>query len=392
LVRLTGLTGLRRQADDRAVVAVLAARFFDEVLAGAFTVLAPTFRRQFRLSLVQVSLLDQVLSWVALIIEPPAAALIDLRSRRVLMTFGATVIGLSALGMGLAPSYAVLLAAFGLYGVGSGPLAHTADVVLVEAFPDDSERAFARGTVIDTIGGLLAPALVAAVAGANLSWRWSMIGAGAAGLGYAAFLRGTNLPPPSPHPDAPEDGSLLTHVRTNVVAVLRSPQARRWMLCLLWFDVVEATNVLVYVWLHDHVGMTQSLVALYAVGEHVVGVVALLWMDRWLQAHSWRTILYGGGTALLVIYPAWLFAPGIAGRVVLGIPLAFITALFWPVVKAQSLVSVPGRAGAVQAVANLLQIAPFALLFGALASVIGLTYAMLGATVTGIVLLLVTVP
>jgi MFS family permease len=302
------------------------------------------------------------------------------------------VIGLSALGMGLAPSYAVLLAAFGLYGVGSGPLAHTADVVLVEAFPDDAERAFARGTVVDTLGALLAPALVAAVAGANLSWRWSMIGAGAAGLGYAAFLRGTNLPPPSPHPDAPEEGSLLTHVRANVVAVLRSRQARRWLLCLLWFDVVEATNVLVYVWLHDHVGMTQSLVALYAVGEHVVGLFALLWMDRWLQTHSWRSILYGGGIALLIVYPAWLFAPGIAGRVVLGIPLAFITALFWPVVKAQSLVSVPGRAGAVQAVANLLQIAPFALLFGALASVIGLTYAMLAATVTGIVLLLLTVP
>jgi MFS family permease len=383
------LAGLPRQAGDRAVVVALAARFVDEILAGAFTVLAPTFRRRFRLSLVEVSVLDQVLAWVALVVEPPAAALIDLRSRRTLMTFGATVIGLSALGMGVAPSYAVLLAAFGLYGVGSGPLAHTADVVLVEAFPEDAERAFARGTVIDTVGALLAPALVAAVAGAGLSWRWSLIGAGAGALGYAAVLAGTEFPAPTPEP---HDGGLLSHIGSNVVAVLRSRQARRWLLCLLCLDIVEATHVLVYVWLHDHVGMSQSVVALYAVGENAVGIVALLWMDRWLRNHSWRSVVYGAGAVLLAVYPAWLFAPGIAGRVIVGVPLAFAAATFWPIVKAQSLVSVPGRAGAVSAVANLLQFAPFAVAFGLLADAIGLTNAMLGTTVAGVVLLLLAVP
>ncbi len=145
LVRLPG-EGRSPAVSDRALGLSFSGRFVDEVLSGTWSALTPTFRSHFGLSLLQVGLLDQVLSWVALVVEPPASLLIDARSRRVLLTLGATCVGLSTLLMGLAPSYAAMLAALAIYGVGSGPLAHTADVVNVEAYPDDPERAFGRAT------------------------------------------------------------------------------------------------------------------------------------------------------------------------------------------------------------------------------------------------------
>ena len=112
---------LRRRDDvpDRAAALVLVARFTDELLSGALTVLTPTFRSTFGLSVVAVSALEQVLSWVALPVEPVAALLSDVRSRRVLLSFGATAVSLSLLVAGLAQGFAGLLVAFAVYGLGS---------------------------------------------------------------------------------------------------------------------------------------------------------------------------------------------------------------------------------------------------------------------------------
>ena len=382
--------GLERRDDvsDRAVALAFLGRFTDELLSGTYAVLAPTFRRVFGLSLVAVALLDQVLFWVALVVEPPASLLIDVRSRRVLLATGAFFAGAALTVMGVAPGYEVLLVGFALYGVGSGPLAHTADVVVVESFPGDAERAFGRATFLDGLGALLAPLIVAAVSVAGLSWRVALVAVGAWGLVYARALAATPFPAPAGR--AEERSSLRADLRANVRDVLRSREARRWLLFLLWLEVLEAPDVLAYVWLHEDVGMSQGMVAAYAAGEQVVGLLALLWLDRWLGRRDSRPVLLSVTLALLVLYPLWLFAPGIWGRVAVGVPLAFFWSLLWPIARARSLTAVPGRAGAVTAVLTLFAIVPMSLLFGVAAEVLGLRPAMLAVAVAALVLLLVT--
>ena len=154
LVRLARLDRLSPKSGvaDRALVLAFSARFTDEVLAGAWSVLLPTFRRLFRLSLVEVGLLSQVLGWVALAVEPLAATAIDLHSRRRLMGVGAVALAVSVSAMAAAPSYGWLLVGFAAYGLGSGPLVHTGDVLVVEAFPSAPDRAFARASFLDTAG------------------------------------------------------------------------------------------------------------------------------------------------------------------------------------------------------------------------------------------------
>ncbi|MDQ1392009.1 MAG: hypothetical protein QOF30_986, partial [Acidimicrobiaceae bacterium] len=332
---------------DRAVALVFVARFTDEVLSGAWTVLSPTFRAAFRLSLVQVGFLSQVLEWVALTVEPVAAVQIDLRSRRPFMAAGALAIAAAVLAMGLAPTYLALGLGFAMYGLGSGPLACTADVVVVEAFPRDAERAYGRATFLDTVGALAGPGLVALAVAAGVSWRVLLVVLGTGAALYGIALGATRFPAPS---HIPEPGRhWARRVIANGRTVLSNAHARRWLLALLCFDLFEAAFLLKYIWLHDSVGLSQPLVAVYAAGEQIVDLVALLLLDRWLARRDAGQVFQIAVTALIVLPPLWVAAPGLAGRVALGIPLAFAHTLIWPLAKARSLTAVPELGGATQA-------------------------------------------
>lgn len=383
---------------DRAVVLAFIARFTDEVLYGAVDVLLPTLKRVFGLSLVQLGLLSQVLSWVALAVEPPTAALVDLRSRRRLMAIGAVVVGLAMLVMGTAPSYVMLVAAFALYGVGSGPLVNTADVIVVESFPDAPERAYNRATFFDTVGALLGPAVVAVTVAAGVSWRVTLGVLGGFTVAYAVALARTRMPAPGLRgPNAIDahherDSHVVATLIANVRDVLRHHDARRALIVLLCFDVFEAAFLLKYVWLHESVGLSEPWVAAYAVGEQAVDLVALLVLDRWLVRRDAGRVLRVAAVALVALPAVWVVAPGIAGRVVAGIPLAFAYTIVWPLAKARSLTAVPSLAGATQAITTLFPVVPLALFEAWLAATIGLGTAMALTATIGALLMFLAIP
>ncbi len=410
-IRLTRLDRLDRGegVSDRAVALGFVARFTDEVLSGAWTVLAPTLRAVFRLSLVQVGFLSQVLNWVALAVEPVAAVHIDLRGRRLFMSGGALALAASAVVMGVAPSYAILALGFALYGVGSGPLVLTADVLVVEAFPVAPERAYGRATFLDTLGALTGPGLVALAAALGLSWRVVLVTLGCCVAVYGLGLAGTRLPAPSKAPDpASAPASAASHSATcpptaggwtvhlarllaNGRSVVHNRRARTWLLVLLCFDLFETAFVLKYIWLHDSLGLSQPLVALYAAAEQVVDLVALALLDRWLARKDAGQIFRIAAAALIVLPAAWVAAPGVAGRIAVGAPLAFASALIWPLAKAQSLTAVPELGGATQAVAALFPILPLALIEAQLAAALGVGPAMAATAAVGALLMLLAV-
>jgi len=364
----------------RAAALAVTNRFVDEVLSGAWDVLTPTFRRAFGLSLFQVGLLDQVLTWVAFVVEPISAALIDVRSRRVLMTFGACTLAAALIAMGAAWDYGALLAGFALYGVGSGPLTHTGDVVVIESFPDAPDRAYTWSTFLDTVGALIGPALVAAATAAGVSYRVVLVGLGVLTLGYAYALGATRLPSPKPRP---EHASVVRTLIANARRVLADAGARRALVMLLCFDLFEAAFVLEYVWLHETVGLSQALVAVYAAAAQVVDLVALAWLDRRIEAGADGATLRGACVALVVLPAAWVAAPGIAGRIVVGVPLSFAFALVWPLAKSRSLLAVPDAAGATQAITALFSVVPFELAVAWIAQQTGIGVAMAGTAALG---------
>lgn len=359
------------------------------MLYGAVDVALPTIRRALGLSLVQLGLLAQILNWVALVVEPPAAALVDLRSRRGLMAAGAAGLGIATLVIGGATGYPLLVAGFALYGVGSGPLVNTADVVVVESFPEAPERAFSRATFFDTIGALLGPALVAVTVAAGLSWRVSLGVLAGGALAYAVALARTPMPPPR---GAPGGGRLVVAALVgNARDVLRDGAARRALLVLLCFDVFEAAFVLKYVWLAETVGLGQAWVAAYAAGEQAVSLIALVVLDRWLATREGGRVLRLAAAALVVLPAAWVAAPGVAGRVALGVPLALAQAVVWPLAKSRSLTAVPGLAGAAQAITTMFPILPLAVLEAWFAARTGIGPAMAATAAFGALLMVLTV-
>jgi MFS family permease len=150
LARLLGVASLRRvgEVDDRGTVLALFARLTDELASGLLVVLMPTFRTRLGLPVVQVGWLWQVLFSTAAVVEPIAGAAIDVVRRRPLLVWGALGWGAALLLAAGAPSFGWLLAAFALVGAASGPLAHTADVVLVDGHPDAVERITGRSTTL----------------------------------------------------------------------------------------------------------------------------------------------------------------------------------------------------------------------------------------------------
>lgn len=376
----------------RAARLAFLGRFVDELLFGATDVLMPTIRATFGLSYAQVGLLHLALQYVAGLIEPLSALLIDVWERRWLLAWGAAGIGLSTVMVGIAPTFVVLVLAFAVYGLSSGPLAHTADVVLVQAHPTAPGRAFARATALDTTGALLGPALVAAWLWAGLEWRWLLVLLGLAGIGYGALLAGTRFPAAAPEADAapeeregaPSRAGLARELLANLRAVARDGAARTWLLFLFVHEVVEAPIVFRAIWLSDESDMSQVLVGVYVLFETFVALVAVLVLDRWLTRVPPRRLMLVAALGLLVLYPAWYLLPGIWARFLVGAPLGFLFALFWPIARSESLTTASGRPGAVTAVSAVLGLLPLALFVALLAEAVGLTAALLGTQLLGI--------
>lgn len=375
----------------RAARLAFLGRFADEFLFGATDVLMPTIRAAFGLTYAQVGLLHLALQYVAGLVEPLSALLIDVWARRWLLAWGAAGIGLSTVMVGVAPTFVVLVLAFAVYGLGSGPLAHTSDVVLVQAHPEAPGRAFARATALDTTGALLGPALVAMWLWAGLEWRWLLVLLGLAGIAYGALLAGTRFPAATPEAETtPEEGKaaaprpgLVREVLANLRAVARDRAARTWLGFLFVHEVVEAPIVFRAIWLSDEGGMSQVLVGVYVLFETFIALVAVLALDRWLTRVPPRRLMLVAAFGLLVLYPAWYLLPGTWVRFMAGAPLGFLFALFWPIARSESLTTASGRPGAVTAVSAVLGLLPLALLVALLAEAVGLTAALLGTQVLG---------
>jgi MFS family permease len=361
----------------------------DELLGGLPTVLMPTIRAQLGLNYTQVSLLGLTLNYVAAFAEPVNGLLIDLWKRPWLMAWGAGGIGLATMVIGLAPTMGILLLGFGIYGLASGPLAHTADVVLVESYPEAPDRIYTRATALDTVGALLGPLAVTATIWLGLEWRWLMVALGFASVVYAAIILRTQFPSKRGHEE--DDSVPVWHaLRRNLRLVVGSRSAVRWLAFLFVLAVLEAPMQFTTIWLREQAGMSQALIGLYRALEMAISLVSLLYLDRWLSRRSYRHVLLVASLSLLILYPTWLWAPGIWPRFILSIPISFLFTVYWPIGKAQSLAAVPGRGGTMTAVQSLLGLVPLSLLFGLLAELLDLSTAMLwvyvGATLMMVLL------
>jgi hypothetical protein len=355
-------------------------------------VLAPTVRARLGLSLQQLGWCFQVMASVGAVVEVSAGLAIDHVRRRPLLVVGAAAWSAAMLLAAGADGFGWLLAACALAGVAYGPLANTADVVLVETHPDEVERVASRSTALDTVGALLAPVSVAVAGAVGVDGRTLLVGAGLGAVSYAALLARTAFPAPGPRG---EGARLWDDAVVGVRAVLGDRRARWNIVALLLVEALDPVEVLEPVWLHDTVGASQTLVAVHVAVGSVAGLLALVLLDRWLDRHDAAPVLLGAVVASLVLHPLWVLVPGVGAKLGLVALRDAAAAPLWPLVHARALTTVPGRAGAVTAVAALLGLAPLHAAAAWLAQQIGLTGSLLGlrfAATSGLLVLLLREP
>lgn len=398
MARRLGARGVPRRSDvsDRAVVLVLFGRFVDELASELPLVLMPTLQARLGLSVTQVGWLLQALYGSAAIVEPVAATAIDLVRRRPLLVWGAFGWATAVLMVAAAPSHVWLLGAFVLMGTASGPLAHTSDVVLVETHPGAEERIGARQTMVDTVGALLAPTAVAVTGWAGADQRVPLVVTGVGILGYAVQLARTQLPGPRGAPPPLGDTAAAVagawrQVRTNAGEVLRSRDARMWLVALFGESLMDVWWLFTPVWLARDVGASQASVAVHTAVALAASLVGLLLLDRWLERYDARAILLAACATGLFVFPAWLLVPGVGLKIAAIVPLTLAVTPIWPIARARALAAAPGRGGMVLALTSLYGVVPIAAAVGWVGDRVGLAPTMAAVHTVGTLLILATV-
>jgi MFS family permease len=205
----------RRTDDVRLVAGVSAAHFVSHFY---MLVLPPLFafvRADYAVTYTEIGLALTVFNTVSAVAQTPAGFLIDRINARFALIAG-LVIGAAGLAIAAAvDSYWVLIAAFGLVGLGN-TVYHPADYALLSRHvaPARMSQAYSVHTFAGMLGSAAAPGAVLLMHGLY-GWRGAFLGAAALGLLAAfalLFTPGGEAHPPAGKPAAesgPTDWRLL---------------------------------------------------------------------------------------------------------------------------------------------------------------------------------------
>ena len=205
----------RRTDDVRLIAGVSAAHFVSHFY---MLVLPPLFafvRADYAVTYTEIGLALTVFNTVSAVAQTPAGFLIDRINARFALIAG-LLFGAAGLAIAAAvDSYWVLIAAFGLVGLGN-TVYHPADYALLSRHvaPARISQAYSVHTFAGMLGSAAAPAAVLLMHGAY-GWRGAFLGAAALGLVAAfvlVFTPGGEAHPPAGKPAAdtgPTDWRLL---------------------------------------------------------------------------------------------------------------------------------------------------------------------------------------
>ena len=304
--------------------------------------------------------------------------LADVSDRRRLLVAGTAVY---ALGLGLAScasSLPAMLLACALIGLASGPVVHTAQLILADrarASGERLERFLGRFNALGSVGDLIGPASLVAGLGFGLGWR-SLFGLAALVVAsYGLGVAGTAAKVPAPVAfEGPES-------RPGWRAILEAVRDRRLLRLAVALALLDALDEpfagFVLLYLRDVVGWSAAAgnAALGVLVGSTLGGFALAAHLDWTRGRFMRICLWLMGGALA----AFPLVPGVSLKLVcLGL-VGLSTAGFYTAALAEVLDLRPGLAGtatSVLSVVGALSLA-FPPIAGALADHAGLRSSLL---------------
>ncbi|MBW3546878.1 MAG: MFS transporter [Actinobacteria bacterium] len=365
------------------LVALLAVRLLDEstsfVLPGTFE----SLRADLDLTYSQASSAFLAIA-VGAVAGGLATVAADYRSRRVIAGGGAFASAAALLVVGAADSYVLLLIGAFMVGAASTAMVDACEIALADLAGDDLENHLTVQNVWGSVGDLLGPAIVVAVAALGLSWRVSyVVGAGLVLL-YGAWLTSLPFPPPHPHQDGHGVGRAVASVLGDPAVWLAGTAV------MLLGPLDEPMLAFLIAHLQQARGLPETGAILIAALSVVGAFVGYASLRRWTSALALDAALLALATSALVVAPDALTASGMS--LLVGVFLVRV----WVALQARVLRVRPGQAGTVKAVVALVETAGWGLplLAGAVADrtnvTAGLaTYGAMAWALAGVTVLLV---
>ncbi len=360
-----------------AMGVLLLADFVDEWLGWLVAGLLPDVRSHFKLDYVKAGWVLTAHTGGGYVGGTLGGVLADLYSRRSILLAGAT---LYACGLGLActaPSLPALLLGCACIGLASGPVAHTAQLILVDQAHGSNERlekTLGRFNALGSIGDVLGPLSLAAALGAGLGWR-AVFAIGTLLMVTYGFAYGVAAPPASPsHNSTPERRASWALIRET----LMDTRVLRLALALALLDALDEPFAgFVVLFLRDVTatgGPGANAIATVLVGSPLVGF-ALVQHLPWSRASIMRSslALLGGAIAGFVL------APGLPSKTAFLAVAGATTAIFYTTTLAAVLALRPNSTGTVTSVLSIIGVLSllFPPLVGRIADTHDLTRAML---------------
>jgi MFS transporter, FSR family, fosmidomycin resistance protein len=378
------------------LLAALAVEFADELVDGTKSAAMPLIRHDLSLSYVQVGLLAAVPLLLGSLIELPVGVMSGTgRRRRRVILAGGVVFVAAVLGVALAHSFLVLLAALVAFFPASGAFVSLTQSALLDAGPRRRPQLMARWTLAGSAGDVAGPLLVAAVLAAGGSWRLAFALVGAAGAMSWLAVAGAGRVVPARSDEQAEESDDTQASWPGLRAALRiSMQAGafRWLTLLevsdLLLDVFSAFLALYLVAVVHVSPAVAALGVAVRLGAGLAGDALLIGV---LERFSALRVLRVSVLATGLLFPAFLVVPGLGLKLAALAAVSIATAPWYPVLKAELFASLPGRSGLAVSLGSASGLVgglgPLAV--GLLAQHFGLTWAMASLALVPVALLAV---
>ncbi len=387
------------------LLAALAVELVDELFDGAKSAAMPLIRHDLSLSYLQVGLLAAVPLVAGSILELPVGVISGTgsRRRRFILLGGLVFIG-SVLAAGLAGSFAVLLIALTIFFPASGTFVSLTQAALMDSAAGRRAQHMARWTLAGSVGAVAGGLLVAAVAGAGGSWRLAVVlVAGCSAAAWLAVARTSRAKKRAVRAGVPEvdtggvgagDGDEESGWPgwTSAASIVRRSGALRWLLLLEVSDLLlDVLTAFLALYLVAAAHASPSVAALGVAVRLGAGLAGDLILIQVLERRGSRQVLRASVWLTVLLFPAFLLAPGLGLKLTALAALTIATAPWYPVLTAELFGSLPGHSGLAVSLSSASGLAgglgPLAV--GLLAGSFGLTWAMAALCVVPVLMLAV---
>ncbi len=251
---------IEKQRGSTYVIGVVSGgHFFSHLYLMAYPPLFPLLQDAFSLSTAQLGLIVSAAYAPQLFLQVPLGLAVDLVGAKRIFVIGVIATAAGTILAGLAGTYATLLVAVGLSGVGQSAF-HPSDFALLDAVTTDRNegKSFSVHTFSGYAGFAVAPVLVGGI-GLVAGWQPALVVVGIAGLFYSLFAHLTLDTVHLDSMDATGEFDLDISVRDTVAALVRPGMLAVFLVYFVYMIAVVSVQSFTPVFVVDGLGFAESV-------------------------------------------------------------------------------------------------------------------------------------